>query len=350
MQKTSTGTKEGGLWSRLRQDIAPPPVIETARPVSPRGTSSGPYVRPTYNDDGQEERSSGQSDFRARKTTFNNAPKTAGSARRPAGPSSSSSSASAGYEGGGGRGAGSQRREKKRLEEEEAYLRGERREGDDDEDEEDEDVERDNVKLDPEDMDLVFDSVKETEDMRNGRRDYTVGDMDELDVWLANVYMESMKADDGMCIEMASQNNPKKIKLPKPRSMSQMAYSMKSNIRGAEMGSAGYALGEQAWSVVNKNMYYNEGEKYQLVDLIAKYQNDVNGYVANHNEIRKVEDEPYPPCTYDGIFEVGFKRGIDYIEEEEYRKSIRVVVQVDNPYNQAPTDWSVEAVEDEDQL
>ncbi len=55
-------------------------------------------------------------------------------------------------------------------------------------------------------------------------------------------------------------------------------------------------------------------------------------------------------CSLLLFFQYGFKRGEDYIEEEAYRKSIRVVVEDVNPYNQAPTDWSVQAVEDEDQL
>jgi hypothetical protein len=55
---------------------------------------------------------------------------------------------------------------------------------------------------------------------------------------------------------------------------------------------------------VSRNFYYNEAQKYEVTDLIAAKENALREYTSTQGVIRKVEDTPYPPCDYDGIFEV----------------------------------------------
>jgi hypothetical protein len=231
-------------------------MIETVKPVSnlrsfnknsrPYGQSSNDVVGD--DDDNEDEEQRGQPRFKDRKPGFNNAPKAknAGFVKRPA---TTSTPAYAGAGGGGGFGAA--RRAKLQEEEEEAYLRGENNDlaADDFEMYGSGDKPVDLSEFDPEELDALFDADKEAANIRSGKLSYPIHEMDMLDSFFMNGYMESMKTDDGMYIQAEEYKKLKTKKMPKPRSMSQMVYSMKPNIRGAELGSAGHIIGEQAWNV-----------------------------------------------------------------------------------------------------
>lgn len=78
------------------------------------------------------------------------------------------------------------------------------------------------------------------------------------------------------------------------------------------------------------------------MEKIASLQNKLELAIQRNAES---EDEP------ELLFDPKFRKGDDYLEEElELQRITGVPVKVDTSYVQGETDWTVEAVVDEDQL
>lgn len=84
------------------------------------------------------------------------------------------------------------------------------------------------------------------------------------------------------------------------------------------------------------------------MELIGAKTNEVYSYIAAGPLSNTVEA---PSQAYDPIFRWGFKKGLRCIEEEEKDALIRESKkQAAKRYVQADTDWSQQAVDDEDAL
>lgn len=102
--------------------------------------------------------------------------------------------------------------------------------------------------------------------------------------------------------------------------------------------------------VVNRNLHYTTAQKYELADLVAENKVRVDKYAREDHPPRPLQDPRDEPRCYDGIFAVGFRRGVQGIDAEDRRRERSAGVVAVDRFAQAPTDWGVEAVVDEDQL
>jgi len=131
-----------------------------------------------------------------------------------------------------------------------------------------------------------------------------------------------------------------RVVLPQPRNISYLQMAMQPNITSAKVCTPGYALGEEAWGVIQKNYYYSPEQQHLLCNGIAHMANKIEAYCEKNKDMKP-----------EMIFQYGFKKGLSGIEEEDRLKALAgLVTVVDDEYLQEDTDWDVEAVEDEDQL
>ncbi len=105
---------------------------------------------------------------------------------------------------------------------------------------------------------------------------------------------------------------------------------------------------------INRNVYYTEPQKHQLMEDIAQLRNNVAAYSQQQYQpiINKSEgsEKRITTAGYDAVFQYRFQKGWRGIRTEE-----RLKAEKDNVYFEVEelveeTDWDVEAVVDEDQL
>lgn len=161
--------------------------------------------------------------------------------------------------------------------------------------------------------------------------------MDPVEEMLALSFFESMKTKSNT-YETVMDGEFKKTKLPKARNMRDLMYAMQPKINSAERGTEAYNIAEEAWGVINKNIYFTEAQKYQLTEGIARMSNRFMTEVATGQD-----------REFDLVLQPQFKKGPAYMEEER-RIALMQDSDVDELYVQDDTDWGIDAVEDEDQL
>lgn len=94
--------------------------------------------------------------------------------------------------------------------------------------------------------------------------------------------------------------------------------------------------------VIHQNYYYSDADKYRMVEKVATLQRKLLKHMA------AVESDPE---GVDLIFQPQFRKGCEYEEEEERLAALnKIAPATEAVFQQAETDWSVEAVVDEDQL
>jgi len=94
--------------------------------------------------------------------------------------------------------------------------------------------------------------------------------------------------------------------------------------------------------VIHQNFYYSDPEKYQMVEGIA---------TLHRKMLREIAKEESKAGGVDLIFQPQFRKGAMYEAEEERLKALtNIAPKEDKTYQQAETDWTVQAVLDEDQL
>lgn len=92
--------------------------------------------------------------------------------------------------------------------------------------------------------------------------------------------------------------------------------------------------------VIQPNYYMTDFEKQNMLNGIASLKNKLEAYIDAHRN-----------HTFDMVLQPGFRKGRKGIEEELRLKALAEQNSVPvNGYEQADTDWDVEAVEDEDDL
>ena len=178
---------------------------------------------------------------------------------------------------------------------------------------------------------------------REARKGYVIdtADMDAGDAFLAECYMESSKSSTHEYRAVMESPSLRRTIIPQARPMSHLVGSMTPNIYAAPVGTRGYALGAGAWEVVSKNTCYSDADRDFISNGIAREAEKVFAKAAKAAAARKG-----PP---DLVFQAGFRKGLPGIEDEKRRKSMEETKPVDD-YSQAETDWSKEAVVDEDEL
>ena len=84
--------------------------------------------------------------------------------------------------------------------------------------------------------------------------------MDPVEEMLALSFFESMKTKSNT-YETVMDGEFKKTKLPKARNMRDLMYAMQPKINSAERGTEAYNIAEEAWCVINTNIYFTEAQK-----------------------------------------------------------------------------------------
>lgn len=94
--------------------------------------------------------------------------------------------------------------------------------------------------------------------------------------------------------------------------------------------------------VIHQNYYHSDSDKYRMVEKVATLQRKLLKHMA---------DLESNPEGVDLIFQPQFRKGCEYEEEEERLAALnKIAPATEAVFQQAETDWSVEAVVDEDQL
>lgn len=187
---------------------------------------------------------------------------------------------------------------------------------------------------------LLFDHEYFEKEARSGKV-LDTADMDGIDQFLADFYMESSKSKTGECRAVFDSAAIRRVVIPQARPMQQLLASMTPSISAAAVGSLGFELGCTAWDVVSKNTYYSDSDREYIANGIARETEAVYAYAY-----AAAAERNGPP---DLIFQPGFKKGLQGIEDEKRRKSMEDAPVVDD-FKQAATDWSQQAVVDEDLL
>ncbi len=99
----------------------------------------------------------------------------------------------------------------------------------------------------------------------------------------------------------------------------------------------------------------SQAQKYRVADYVAALQNKVLDYAQQPHEFipNKHEDDDIRPPTpgYDAVFHWQFRKGDTCLEDEIRQRALRFDIYAQDKVTvQAPTDWNVQAVVDEDQL
>lgn len=104
--------------------------------------------------------------------------------------------------------------------------------------------------------------------------------------------------------------------------------------------------------VIHQNYYYTDAEKYRLLESVGTFHAQLEKYIAEKSaEATVVDEEGSMIGGIDMVQRPDFRPGYNYWMEEQRLLALQSSgPAVDNRFVQADTDWSVEAVVDEDQL
>lgn len=171
----------------------------------------------------------------------------------------------------------------------------------------------------------------------SGHEGIDVSDMDALDALAATAFFESFKTPSGNYETFIANPKARRLRKPQPRSLVQLMAALQPRI-DVPRDSTGYALGQTAWQVIQRSFYYNDQEKYRLVNGIAKTENRFAEFDKTH-DADDIDDVMLP----------SFRPGRAYMELELSGELDRKVVKKEKA-SKGVTNWAVEAVVDEDQL
>jgi hypothetical protein len=162
---------------------------------------------------------------------------------------------------------------------------------------------------------------------------------DPFDLLMDEAMLGSMKTRSGDYEILLDHPKRRRVHIPPARSMRQLQYSSMTRLT-VDPASPGYAVGESVWGQLQKNMYFTGPQRFQFSNGIAKEYNNIMEAVAKTN-----------PATIDGIYDPQFRKGLAYRKKLEAETKDQVQVGKKRAVKKVEqTDWSVEAVEDEDAL
>lgn len=166
---------------------------------------------------------------------------------------------------------------------------------------------------------------------------------DAMEEFLVHAFEEAYKSQDDTYRTVVLREFENRRRVPITRSLAQLRqYCVPPTLKHSAPDTNGAKLAAQAWGVIHQNYFYQDSEKYRLVERIATVHNKVERALQN-NAKSHLADEM--------LFNPKFRKGDDYLERElELLRQQSRVVEEDNTFVQGETDWNVEAVVDEDQL
>lgn len=208
---------------------------------------------------------------------------------------------------------------------------------------------------------------------------YDYSGVSEFDQFVGNILTESVKTQEGVVwgsMELGTQKR-ERIRIPHPRTTRQLARAITPQIRSAPPGSFGYKLASEAWSVLSKNPYWSQKDKIEGCNFIAKevesivnpkYWNlspeEIELMISTDPELKKedfdsvernLSSDFWSKDMVDSeiAFDFSFRPGPDLIEQEQLEDQKRLEESqraMELISKQQTTDWTVQAVVDEDDL
>jgi hypothetical protein len=162
---------------------------------------------------------------------------------------------------------------------------------------------------------------------------------DPFDILMDEAMLGSMKTRSGDYEILLDHPKRRRVHIPPARSLRQLQYSSMTRLT-VDPTSPGYAVGESVWGQLQKNMYFTGPQRFKFSDGIAKEYNNIMEFIAKTD-----------PATIDGIYDPQFRKGLAYRKKLEAERKDQVpVIKKRAVQKVEQTDWSVEAVEDEDAL
>lgn len=162
--------------------------------------------------------------------------------------------------------------------------------------------------------------------------------LDSGDKFIANIITQALKTTDGVYRDVQVSKSFGTVKLPVARPARHLLMTTIPDIPD-DPASRGYELGSVAWHVLSKNYYYSEVDCKYMSQSISRL---ANNYLA---QIEKIDH-----TTVDMVLDPDFRKGLIGIELETRKlESIEDAKPV-KKYLMGATDWTQDAVVDEDEL
>lgn len=165
-------------------------------------------------------------------------------------------------------------------------------------------------------------------------------DMDDADAFVTSLIEESAKTSDHtttMVLDLPQNEQT----IPEPRGAAELMASLmprKEALLGAAEGSIPHSVASSAWSEISRNHYYSEEEQERATRASSHLATSMLAYADALDE----ED-------IDPIFDPAWRKGPVQIAEDARRAAERVTP-TSTVGDQGETDWSKDAVVDEDEL
>jgi hypothetical protein len=221
-------------------------------------------------------------------------------------------------------------------------------------DEDEEGGKDDDKDIPPEVAAYLFDTPFFEEKLNKGLN-MDFGDMDPVDKFFADCFMESFKHNDHEVSYHLEKEGNSRIRLPQPRPTRDLVASLIPNITSVSRteDTKAHLLGSEAWQAISKNIYFSDQEKSYMCNKIAKDAKTVYDGVArleqDHTELDELR-----------IFSADFRKGYDGLtleqrrelfgDEEGYEGKTEIDELEAHLDGEDLTDYNVEAFVDEDEL
>ena len=170
-----------------------------------------------------------------------------------------------------------------------------------------------------------------------GKRIADVG-LDYGDKFIANIVTQALKTSDGVYRDVQVSKSFRTVKLPVARPARHLLMTTIPDIPD-DPSSRGYELGSVAWHVLSKNYYYSEADCKYMSQSISRL---ANRYLA---QIEKIDH-----ATVDMVLDADFRKGLTGIELETRKLESIEDAKPAKQYLMGATDWTQDAVVDEDEL
>lgn len=179
--------------------------------------------------------------------------------------------------------------------------------------------------------------------VEKGEQTIDTDEFDAIDELMADSFVECFKSADHTVSYVFEDDAKRRARMPQLRSIAQLqAFCRPPELLNSPADSEGARLAEQAWGVIHQNYYYRDSEKYRLVESIATQYNKLEAH------LRKLDARE---GGTDLVLQAGFRKGNEYYKEEKRLLELNKPRETEDlRFVQSETDWSVQAVVDEDDL
>lgn len=173
---------------------------------------------------------------------------------------------------------------------------------------------------------------------------FDTSDMDTIDKFFFESFVESLKASDGSYKTIMKTQLPHQVnEIPQPRSMKQLIRAKTPRISTAAAGTNGHLFSTNLWTAMSVNPYFTEAQKETICNRGAWKVNQLYDECAKLNE----SHPNWADFSQELTVRAGFRRGLRWIHAEEDENRVEVVDE-GSVAAQSEPDWNVEAVVSED--